>query len=322
MTIRYIDPLSRGWGRMKAALFQPFDIRKWFVVGFTAFLAGLTDFQGGGGGSGIKGRDGDVDWNALFYFPDRIREWMSDNPFWFPFLLVAVAIALVLLALLFWVSSRGKFMFLDNVVRDRSEVSAPWYEYRKEGNSLFLWHAVFSIVFAALLIPYLISCFTALREIWETFGDPRMFIAPGIWMVLGFAGIMMLASFIDLMLADFVVPLMYRSRVGVLKGWGLFLPLFWSRLLYFVGYAIFYLLLVLVLVFAIVVGGVVTCCIGFLILALPYIGTVLLLPVHYTFRAFSLEFLEQFGPEYRILPGQGPPMFPTVPSGSAGGSGL
>ena len=43
MQIRFIDPLSRGWGRMKKALFQPFDMKKWFLVGFTAFLAGLAD---------------------------------------------------------------------------------------------------------------------------------------------------------------------------------------------------------------------------------------------------------------------------------------
>ena len=51
MAIQYIDPLSRGWGRMKRALFKPFDFKKWLLVGFTAFLAQLADFGGGGGGT-------------------------------------------------------------------------------------------------------------------------------------------------------------------------------------------------------------------------------------------------------------------------------
>jgi len=34
--------------------------------------------------------------------------------------------------------SRGKFMFLDNVVHDRAEVSQPWQDFRRLGNSLFL----------------------------------------------------------------------------------------------------------------------------------------------------------------------------------------
>ena len=42
MTIQYIEPLNRAWGRMKTALFKPFDIHKWFVVGFNAFLAGIA----------------------------------------------------------------------------------------------------------------------------------------------------------------------------------------------------------------------------------------------------------------------------------------
>ena len=54
MNIRYLDPLSRAWGRMKKALFSPFNLKKWFVVGFTAFLAGLTEGPGGGGGNGVK----------------------------------------------------------------------------------------------------------------------------------------------------------------------------------------------------------------------------------------------------------------------------
>jgi hypothetical protein len=38
MTIRFMEPLGRAWQRMKQALFRPFDIHKWFVVGFNAFL--------------------------------------------------------------------------------------------------------------------------------------------------------------------------------------------------------------------------------------------------------------------------------------------
>jgi hypothetical protein len=39
-----------------------------------------------------------------------------------------------------------------------------------------------------------------------------------------------------------------------------------------------------------------TCCIA----ALPYIGTVILLPVFVLLRAFSLLFLRQFGPDYDV----------------------
>jgi hypothetical protein len=56
------------------------------------------------------------------------------------------------------------------------------------------------------------------------------------------------------------------------------------------------------IVLGIIVAGFLTCCIGFLILAIPYVGSVVLLPVSYLFRALSVEFLEQFGPEYVLFP--------------------
>ncbi|MCC6579058.1 MAG: hypothetical protein IT440_01350 [Phycisphaeraceae bacterium] len=59
MHISVTDPISRAWEHMVAMLFRPFDLGKWFVLGFVAFLALLGEgggtfqmpnFPGGGGG--------------------------------------------------------------------------------------------------------------------------------------------------------------------------------------------------------------------------------------------------------------------------------
>jgi hypothetical protein len=92
-----------------------------------------------------------------------------------------------------------------------------------------------------------------------------------------------------------------------MRAWSVFLRLLTIHPLQFAGYSLLVLFLVFVLVVAIIVAGLATCCIGFLILAIPYINQVLLLPVSYTWRAFSVEFLEQFGPEYQIFPLPAPP---------------
>jgi hypothetical protein len=42
---------------------------------------------------------------------------------------------------------------------------------------------------------------------------------------------------------------------------------------------------------------VLTCC----IVGLPYVGTVILLPLYVTYRIFSLEFLAQFDPEFDVF---------------------
>jgi hypothetical protein len=45
---------------------------------------------------------------------------------------------------------------------------------------------------------------------------------------------------------------------------------------------------------------VITCCIAGCLMAIPYVGAVVVLPVTVFFRAYSLEYLAQFGPEYRL----------------------
>jgi hypothetical protein len=53
----------------------------------------------------------------------------------------------------------------------------------------------------------------------------------------------------------------------------------------------------------------VTCCCACCLMALPFLGTVLLLPVLVFKQAYSLYFLAQFGPEYDVFP-PAPPAAP------------
>ena len=58
------------------------------------------------------------------------------------------------------------------------------------------------------------------------------------------------------------------------------------------------------LVISIVIG---TCCLAGILFAIPYVGTVVMLPVPVFFRSFSVYFLQQFHPDYRIMQEQSPP---------------
>lgn len=300
MEIRYFDPLSRGYMRMKKALFQPFDnIKKWLVVGFTAFLAGLTDCHGGNAGHRSRGG---VDWEDVVYFPRRAEEWLLENPQWFAMIVIGVVLLVLVIVLLTWLSARGRFMFLDNVVHDKAEVARPWHEFRREGNSLFLFNVVVGFAVLIGFVVYIILCYTSLVEIYEQVIDPAAMLAPAILMVLGILGIVLFLLFVNLMLVDFVVPLMYKNRVGVLAGWGLWFHLFRDHILVFFGYALLVAGLMILVGIAIMLAVVFTCCVGLIFLVLPYVNSVVLLPVSYTMRAFSVEFLGQFGPGYVLFP--------------------
>ena len=123
-----------------------------------------------------------------------------------------------------------------------------------------------------------------------------------IGMVLLFLTFMVLSGYIRLFLFDFVVHIMYKENISVTKAWGKFLTLLSKHFGYFLVYGLFIFVLMVILVFMIITAGLLTCCIGFIFIIIPYISSVVLLPVSVTFRSLSLEFLEQFGSDYKIFP--------------------
>jgi hypothetical protein len=306
MPIQFIEPLSRAWGRAKKALFRPANPAKWIAVGFTAFLSSLTDC-GGSSGANWKS-DRNVDWEEAVNAPYHAWEWLIEHPIWVAAAAGLVIILFVLLIVILWVSSRGKFMFLDNVIHDRALVRHPWREYRTEGNSLFLWTLVFTFFALAVVVTYAVGSYFSLYALYEQYGAVGPLLVPALWMLFGFLIITALAELIDLLVVDFVVPIMYKFRLTTLKAWGVFLPLLSAHILSFAGYALLLLLLYFGIVVLVILAGCLTCCIGFLLLAIPFVGTVILLPALYTLRAFSVEFLQQFGPDYALFPPQEGPV--------------
>lgn len=300
MSILFMEPLSRAWKRMKLALFKPFDIHKWFVVGFNAFLAGLMDATSGSGG--FRAGQKNTSFGEFIHLPQKGWGWLMDHPGWAIAIALLAVLAVVLAVVLTWASSRGVFMFLESVVHDRVEIAKPWREYQREGNFLFVWRLVFGVVCFALFAG--LAAYFFIREAALYDGGPGRALPIAFIVGLGLLAlvILLVCSYISLFLKDFVTPLMYKNRISAAQAWTLFLRLLGKYPFHFLGYGILVFLLMLVFIFVVIVAGLVTCCIGWLLLVIPYIGTVVTLPVWYTFRAFSLEFLAQFGPEYNVFP--------------------
>jgi hypothetical protein len=299
MPIAYLEPFERAWERMKLALFRPFDLHKWFVVGFNAFLAALAESRNGS--AGWRGRR-DMSFREFLDLPAKAWAWLTSHPGWFIGIGFLTVAAIVLGIVLLWLSSRGKFMFLDSVVHNRAEIAKPWREFRKEGDSLFLWRLVFGIVAFIIFAAFIVFFFVGARQIYYA-GLERS--APVLFLVgmgLTFLVLLIIIGYISLFLNDFVVPVMAKERLSTVAGWRRFLPLLGHHPYAFFLYGLLIFGLYLVFVVLVIFAGLITCCIGWLVLVIPYIGTVVTLPIWYTFRAFSLEFLAQFGPEYRLFP--------------------
>jgi len=303
MNTNFSQPLSNGFERMKKALFQPFDISKWINIGFTAFLAGLTDCNGGSGGgggnSGYKFDNHNLD--EFFLFPETARDWLVNHPLWFSLIILGVVLLIIIVTILSWLSSRGKFMFLSNVVNNHDEVVKPWNDYRKQGNSLFWWQFVYGWFIFGVFILFFVYCFGIFKNIHDDLipAVAKFGFIAGI--VFIFICLLIITGYISLFLTDFIVPIMYKHRISATKAWSKFLSLAVRNMGSFFVYGLFILVLKIAVGIAVIFLAVMTCCIGLLLIMIPFVGTVILLPVSYTFRAFSIEYFAMFGEEFNLL---------------------
>ena len=296
--------LTNGFKRMKKALFQPFEISKWINVGFTAFLAGLADCNGSGGGggrnSGVNYKD--INWDEFFNFPETAWEWLISHPLWFSLIITGVLLLISIAIVLSWLNSRGKFMFLYNVVHNQNEVVYPWNEFRKQGNSLFWWRFFYDMFIFALFILFAIYCFGIFKNIHNELIPKVATFSFVIGIILTLIGLLALNGYITLFLNDFVVPIMYKHRLSAMRAWSKFFSLAVNYMGSFFVYGLFVFVLSLAVGIGVIVVSVMTCCIGLFLIIIPFVGSVILLPISYTFRAFSIEYLASFGDEFNVFP--------------------
>ena len=193
-------------------------------------------------------------------------------------------------------------MFIDNVVHDKAEVKKPWNEFSKEGNSLFLWRLVFGFISAFLILGSIIVAFVVMVNLFKGGTPLGTKIISIVGIIFELLILMIISSYISMLLNDFVVPIMYKHRINTTQAWLKFMPILFSNFWDFIVYGLFVFVLIILAVICIIFFGLFTCCIGFLLLIIPYIRSVVLLPVTYTFRAFSIEFLEQYSEDFKIFP--------------------
>lgn len=306
--IEYWKPVGQAWERMKDVLFRPFDFGKWMVIGFCAFLAncGRNGGSGGSGGSHSGGPNsgGDSFENSS---PHEIAMSVKENLIdaWHEYTVWIVVITCVVLLIAFgitlfvnWLNSRGQFMFLDNVTKNRAAVSLPWGQYRKEANSLFVFQVLLGI--ASLAGVLVMLCGIGI-SVWKMMLAEQFIpscLATAIGLIAGIIFFGMALGFIQMILRDFIVPLMYLNRCSIRNGAAVFVPLFKQHFWKFVLFGLVCWVVGLGIGVTVLLGAVLTCCCGFLLIAIPYIGTVVLLPVYVFQRCIGLEFIRQFGEEY------------------------
>jgi hypothetical protein len=312
--ISVTEPVSPALERVKTMLFQPFDLGKWFTIGFCAWLAQLGE-NGGSGfnngfGNNFNANHGGSPAESLRHVYHQARDYVMDNLVWI--IPVAVVVTILLLAiwiLILWLSSRGKFMFLHCVALDRAEVAVPWEKFGRAADSLFWFRLVLGLCAMILMLPMLVIIGVT---IWGMVarGEPDVagiLLAAGLG--LAFFGLAIVCALIQKFTMDFVVPIQFLRGGKCLAAWREFGRLLADHAGLFALYILFQIVLGIAIGIIVVGAVLITCCIAGCLMLIPYLGTVLLLPVLIFKRSYSLYFLRQFGPSFDAF-SSAPPVAP------------
>lgn len=296
------QPIRNAWKRTRERLFRPFSLTIWLRLGFVAWLASFL------AGSDVP--------SFNFSFSQH-TEGHSESwglPHWLESgglegtVLVVCGIVLVVglfLLLLFWIGARAQFIFLDNVVHRRTEVQQPWREFREQGNRFFGFYAwvasvplvVAILILLAALVAFWPDLMAGQWPVWQ-----RFFPWIGAMFVVALFG--MGWSLGLLLYRDFGVPILYVENCSATEA----AMRIWDIIRRSPGQCLLYLVARIILaVVCGMLGGailVATC----LFASLPYIGTVLTLPLWVFRQSFVLDCLSQLAPEYRLWRDEPPPV--------------
>jgi hypothetical protein len=299
VTVSVVDPIGPAFEAVKIILFRPFDLGKWFIIGFCAWLAQLGSANGGGSGGG--GGDGSR-YNPAHGQFGQAKEYVLANLEWIvPLVIVGVVVGIALWFVFTWLSSRGQFMFLHCVAHNKAEVTNPWRKFRQHANSLFLFKIVVGLIgFFAIGLPLVFAIGFIIAMIANE-GSIAIGVLLGLTAGIIVIGLGIIFALISKFTKDFVVPIMFLRATSCTEAWRKFLTILSVNKGRFILYILFHIVISIAIGTIVIIVALVTCCCAACILAIPYIGTVLFLPVLVFQRSYSLLYLRQYGPQFDVF---------------------
>jgi hypothetical protein len=306
--VSVVDPVSMALERVKTILFRPFDLGKWFTIGFCAWLAELGKKggggSGGGGGGGGSGPQGAADiGREITRAAEDATDFVAANLDWIIPVAIGILVVIVgLWLLVMWLSSRGRFMFLDCIAHNKAEVKNPWNQFRDHGNRLFGFRIALGVIGFLTGILFLVLCGIVIFLAATSFGWNVLSISGIVACGLLFFATMIVFGLIAKFTTDFAVPIMYLHTSSPVEAWRALLDVLTINKARFFLYILFQMVIGIAIGVMVLATVCVTCCCAGCLFMIPYIGTVALLPVHVFTRSYSLYYLAQYGPEFNVFP--------------------
>ncbi|HRT28580.1 MAG TPA: DUF4339 domain-containing protein [Kiritimatiellia bacterium] len=289
----------QAFERMRAVLFRAFDITRWFSIGFCAWIAyigsqsSVPDFSQAGGAASTESFKEQIDGAlrhslSVLTSPPKLA------------LIASIVLVVLALALLFCrLRSRGDFMFLHRWYRPDASISQCWWASRASGHELFVWRVYFFLIAALLFILTMVAGYGMVVRPYIAAGYQwhAALVKPTVVCVTVSALFSIAVQVIAHLAKAFVVPVMYWHGVSASRAWLAVFSLFNQHPFAVLGYLCCGMLCSLFAGFVILGIGLLTCCVGFIPLMLPYLGAVAMLPYTYFFRGYAVCFLSQWRPD-------------------------
>ena len=267
--------IAPAFQHMVRVLFRPWELRKWFALGFVSLIAY-------GGGSSFQTPDFS-NWKTS---DDSRREFLGSSPIseiiqYWPLIALGVVILIGIWLLLMWLSSVLHFVYVDEVTRSSGAIREPFARLKGRGTSYLLWHlafgAILMLALGLLVALPLILVFALAPE-----AGTGAKVAAVVWAVIIGIPLIIIAIVIEIFATDFVTPVMYVRGVGIIEGWRVVRPILRAN----VGQAALYLLLLIGLGIVMAIFGIVVALLLALVLLIP-VG-LLVLPGYLIWQAGGL----------------------------------
>jgi len=246
-TLSAADAISPAIQRTKTFLFKPF---RWGTFLKLSLVAVLTDGFGGNfnspGGGGGHGSSHAPNIVPPFHF----------SPGWIAAIVAAVALALLLGLVIFYLITRLRFAFFHCLIHNIKEIRPGWHLYRTQAGRFFwlnivLWFC-FMLVIVAIAVPFAAGFWRLVNESHPGGGPIDLglllsLILPLIPIILL---LMLIAFAADLILRDFMLPHYALENATARQAW----TAAWTRIKQEKGQFVLYAVLRVILPIAAMIG--------------------------------------------------------------------
>ncbi len=258
--VKFTEVIETSIEWTAAILFRPFKLKKWLILGFSAWMAGYLSGSSSNFGNTREEKKAEAKETSSISLLAPGAQQTQQVPFGtfrktlrgifnniknhpnMPAALIIIIILIVISVMLtiMWLNSRFSFVFLENVINNDASIKAPFRRHREIGNSLFRFSLGFFTVVLATLCLIIFACLATLWKLGAFKTPAAIGVGQIILACLPYAIVLILsiiaASVISLIIRDFMTIVMLKEKIKAIAAWRKTTAIFMANKIDFIKY--------------------------------------------------------------------------------------